>query len=385
MPVAGKRDMPAAGDVMTVLDGLISLYRQMGCMGTFITLLIIIIFLGASYANILVRRRYISLSEELAGYCAGDLKDLSSEMLQWITEEYREAVKSGLSGVNTLSIIQTGMEVCLKPCLLAERFLKKTNSLLITTGLFGTFIGLTYAVGNMGDIMSSTNADTLMQETGADVLALLISSFKGMAVAFVTSLLGTGFSILFMFTSSLFSAAAAKDLLITQLEEYLDVKVASEIIEQLRQAEINDADPVQKSAQDLDKAVSVFEQVVSGFSDCLKGLKSFNEDFSANIGQIRASSGYLCDSLDRTSQAICECGARIGKCAEMLEAITGEIQAGSRRLENMASVIADLRISLEDSRKDREIFLKTVDEIPDRLLNYHEAAVASVDRRQVNP
>lgn len=368
-----------------MLDGLISLYRQLGGVGSFIALLIMIIFIAASYANILVRRRYISLSEELAGYCAGDLKEFSSEMLQWITEEYREAAESGLSGINTLSIIQTGMEFCLKPCLLAERFLKKINSLLITTGLFGTFIGLTYAVGNMGDIMSSTNADTLMQETGADVLALLISSFKGMAVAFVTSLFGTGFSILFMITSSLFSAAAAKDFLITQLEEYLDVKVASEVMEQLRLSEKDNDNPLHQATQDLTEAVDVFEQVVSGFSDCLKGLKSFNEDFSANIGQIRASSGYLCDSLDRASQAICECGARIGKCVEMLEAITGEIQAGSRRLENMASVFAELRVSLDDSRKDREVFLKAVYEIPDRLLNYHEAAVASVDRRQVSP
>ncbi|SHI66069.1 hypothetical protein SAMN05444373_100632 [Thermoclostridium caenicola] len=370
---------------MTVLDGLISLYRQLGGVGTFITLLIMFIFIGASYANTLVRRRYISLSEELAGYCAGDLKEFSSDMLQWIAEEYREAAESGLSGINTLSIIQTGMEVCLKPCLLAERFLKRTNSLLITTGLFGTFIGLTYAVGNMGDIMSSTNADTLMQETGADVLALLISSFKGMAVAFVTSLLGTGFSILFMVTSSLFSAAAAKELLITQLEEYLDIKVASEVMEQLRQDDKDGEDLVQKTAQDLGEAIGVFEQLVSGFSDCLKGLKNFNEDFSANIGQFRASSGYLCDSLDRTSQAISECGARISRCAETLEGIIDEIQASNRRLENMTSVISDLRICLDDSRKDREMFLKAVYEIPDRLLNYHEAAVASVDRRQVNP
>ena len=198
------------GDVFTVLEGLIVLYRQLGGVGTFITLLIMVIFIGASYANVLVRRKYISLSEELAGYCAGDLKAFSSSMLRWIDEEYREAARSGLSGINTLSIIQTGMEIFLKPCILAERLLKKTNGLLITTGLFGTFIGLTYAVGNMGNIMSNTSTDTLMRETGADILVLLVSSFQGMAVAFVTSLFGTGFSILFMIISSLFSAAGQR-------------------------------------------------------------------------------------------------------------------------------------------------------------------------------
>ena len=251
------------GDVFTVLEGLIVLYRQLGGVGTFITLLIMVIFIGASYANVLVRRKYISLSEELAGYCAGDLKAFSSSMLRWIDEEYREAARSGLSGINTLSIIQTGMEIFLKPCILAERLLKKTNGLLITTGLFGTFIGLTYAVGNMGNIMSNTSTDTLMRETGADILVLLVSSFQGMAVAFVTSLFGTGFSILFMIISSLFSAAGAKDLLVAQLEEYLDVKAASEAMEELRLKGRKDEEQVQKTTRVLNDAIRTFEKVVS--------------------------------------------------------------------------------------------------------------------------
>jgi len=236
----------------------------------------------------------------------------------------------------------------------------------------------------MGDIMSSTNADTLMRETGADILALLISSFQGMAVAFVTSLFGTGFSILFMIMSSMFRAAGAKDLLITQLEEYLDVKVASEAMEDLRLKEKKDEDLARKTTQTLTEAIHIFEKVVSDFSNSLKGIKNFNEDLSANINQIQASSGFLCTSLDRTSETVYESGVRIDRCAMTLEAISDEIQSSNQRLENMASVISQLRLSLDDSRKDREVFLKTVHEIPDKLLNYHEAAVASVDRKQVN-
>ena len=372
------------GDVVTVLEGLIGLYGQLGGVGTFITLLIMVIFIGASYANILVRRRYTGLSEELDAYCAGELKTFSSGILRWIDEEYREAAASGLSGINTLSIIQTGMEIFLKPCMVAERLLKKTNGLLITTGLLGTFIGLTYAVGNMGDIMADTSADTLMRETGADILAPLVSSFRGMAVAFVTSLFGTGFSILFMVMSSLFSASGAKDMLVTQLEEYLDVKAASEVMEELRHKGKKDEEQARKTTQAMTEAIRIFEKVVSEFSDSLRGVKNFNEDLSANIEKIQASAGFLASSLDRTSETLLENGVRIGKCAGALEAVSAEIQSTGHRLENMASVISQLRLSLDDSRKDREIFLKTVHEIPDKLLNYHEAAVASVDRKQVN-
>ena len=355
------------GDVFTVLEGLIVLYRQLGGVGTFITLLIMVIFIGASYANVLVRRKYISLSEELAGYCAGDLKAFSSSMLRWIDEEYREAARSGLSGINTLSIIQTGMEIFLKPCILAERLLKKTNGLLITTGLFGTFIGLTYAVGNMGNIMSNTSTDTLMRETGADILVLLVSSFQGMAVAFVPSLFGTGFSILFMLISSLFSAAGAKDLLEAQLEEYLDVKAASEAMEELRLKGRKDEEQVQKTTRVLNDAIRTFEKVVSDFSESLRGVRNFNEDLSANIDRIQASAGFLASSLDRTSETLYENSVRIDKCAGTLESVSAEIQVGNHRLENMASVISQLRLSLDDSRKDREVFLKTVHDIPEKL------------------
>lgn len=368
-----------------MLNGLIELYRQIGGVGTVITLLIAVIFIAASYANILVRRRYLSLSEELAAHCAGDLKELSSEMLHWITEEYREAAKNGLEGINTPAIINTGIEVCLKRCMVAERLLKKTNGLLITTGLFGTFTGLTYAVGRMGEIMSTTSAETLMRDTGVEVLALLISSFQGMAVAFVTSLFGTGFSILFMIFTSVFSAAGAKELLVAQLEEYLDVRLAGEIMEELRAKENKDEELARETALQLTESVHTLENVVSDFSNSLKGMKNFNNDLAANIDRIRDGAGFLCNCLDRTSETIYESGIKIHKCAETLEAISSEIRASNQRLEGMASVISQLRTSLDDSRKDREIFLKTVNEIPDRLLNYHEAAVARVDRKQVNP
>lgn len=366
-----------------MLEGLLNLYRQLGGVGSFINLLIIVIFIAASYANILVRRKYLNLSEELTGYCSGELKSFSSEMLQWITDEYREAVRNGLSGINTLSIINTGIEVCLKTCVLAERLLKKTNGLLITTGLFGTFTGLTYAVGRMGQIMADTSAETLMSETGADVLAILVSSFQGMAVAFVTSLLGTGFSIIFMIMSSFFSAAGAKELLVTQLEEYLDIRIASEIMEERRLNEKKNEELFSKTAHSMAEAVSSFKDVAAGFSDSLAAMKDFNADLTANMDRIRDSAGFLGNCLDRTSETVYECGVRIHKCAEALEAITSEIRASNQRLECMSSLISQLRTSLEDTCKDRETFLRTVNEIPDRLLNYHEAAVARVDRKQV--
>ena len=374
------------GVVITVLDSLISLYGQLGGLGTAITLFILLLFIGAVYANTLVRRKYISLSEELAGFCAGAYASFDSEVLQWMTEEYREAAKNVSTAVNTPAIIDTGLQAYLKPCMLAERFLKKANSLMVTAGLFGTFVGLTYAVGNIGSIMAGTDADTLMRDTGVDTLSLLTISFKGMAVAFVTSLFGTGLSIFHIIILTLFSATGARNLLTSQLEEYLDVKVAAEINEsRLQDEKQTEQDKKAKTTDLLTESIQVFQKAAIDFSGSLKDLKDFNDVLSTNVERIKESALLLGNSLDKTSETVYESSVKIHNCTGALQVIANEISLGNRRLENMASVLPELKLLIDASNKDRDVFLKSIYEIPDRLLNYHEAAVASADRKQVKP
>ena len=379
-------DKPEYGVVIAVLDSLISLYGQLGGLGTGITLLILLLFAGAAYANTLVRRKYISLSEELAGFCAGAYTSFNSEILQWMTEEYKEAANNGTAAVNTPAIIETGLQAYLKPCMLAERFLKKANSLMVTAGLFGTFVGLTYAVGNIGNIMANTNADSLMRDTGADTMSLLITSFKGMAVAFVTSLFGTGLSILHMIILTLFSATGAKNLLTSQLEEYLDVKIAAEIneIRLLKEKQTED-DKNAKTTDLMVESIQIFQKATADFTESLNGLKDFNDIFSTNIDRVRDSAVFLGNALDKTSETVYESSVKIYNCTGIMQSITNEITLGNKRLENTTSVLSELKLLIGDSKKDRDLFLKSIYEIPDKLLNYHEAAVASVDVRQVKP
>ena len=135
----------------------------------------------------------------------------------------------------------------------------------------------------------------------------------------------------------------------------------------------------------MNDAIRTFEKVVSDFSESLRGVRNFNEDLSANIDRIQVAPGFSQVPWTGLPKPFTKNSVRIDKCAGTLESVSAEIQVGNHRLENMASVISQLRLSLDDSRKDREVFLKTVHDIPDKLLNYHEAAVASVDRKQVNP
>lgn len=357
-----------------MLESLAELYKQLGGLGTAITLVIILVFIGALYANVLIRRRYLSLSEELAGYCSGDLKELRSEVLLWITEEYKAAAQTGGLDINTASIIDTGLMAFLKLCKLGEAFIKRSNALLVTTGLFGTFVGLTYAVGNIGNILADTDAEAFMGESGADTLAVLVSSFQGMAVAFITSLFGTGFSILNMIITSFVSASEAKQLLLSQLEEFLDIRIASELRENVHKDE-------KKDAEVLASSMTAFEKVVSDYSASLKGLKSFNEELSANLLQVRESFTSLATSMDNASGSISGSSTIMHDCSESLITLTQEISYENKRLAQLAGVMSKLQESLLEDKRDREVFLKAVYEIPDRLLNYQEAAVARADRK----
>lgn len=357
-----------------MLESLATLYKQLGGLGTAITLAIILIFIGALYANVLIRRRYLSLSEELAGYCSGDLKELQSEMLQWITDEYKAAAQTGCTDVNTASIIDTGLTAFMKLCRLGEAFIKKSNSLLVTTGLFGTFVGLTYAVGNIGSILAGTDAEAFMGESGADTLSVLVASFQGMAVAFITSLFGTGFSILNMIITSFVSAAEAKQLLMSQLEEFLDIRIASELRENARKDE-------KKDVEVLTSSITAFEKVVSDFSASLKGLKSFNEDITSNLIHVKESFTSLVTSMDNASGAITGSSTTMHDCSESLITLTQEISYEHTRLAQLAGVLSKLEERLMKDKADREVFLKAVYEIPDRLLNYQEAAVARADKK----
>lgn len=362
-----------------MLESLASLYRQLGGLGTVITLAIIVIFTGALYANIWIRRRYLCLSEELAVYCAGESDAFHSELLQWVTDEYKAALQSGVAEVNTLSIIDTGCMAYLKLCNLGEGFLKKANALLITTGLFGTFIGLTYSVGNIGSILANTSAEVFMSESGADTLSILVSSFQGMAVAFVTSLFGTGFSIANMIVTSLVDSRHAKKLFLTQLEEYLDIKVACEAKE--KALEEQKQDPAKTGAEALTAAMSQFEKVICDFTTGLKDLKGFNRQLSGTLDQMQASFGLLCNSMDKTSESIYASGAHMVRCSDTLTSLTTEMAQATRHLEHFPPVLAQLQQRLSETIEDRESFLKAVHAIPDKLLNYQEAAAARADRK----
>lgn len=352
----------------------------MGLLGSVITSLIVVFFIGGFYINILIRRRYLSLSEELAAFCAGEINEFRSDMLTWITEEYKASLAVGVEAINTASIVEMGLEAYQKLCILGESYLKKINGLLITTGLFGTFLGLTSAIGNLGSIMANTSAEALMTEAGISTFQVLISSLQGMSVAFITSLFGTGFSILLSVIMTFIGSSHAKKLFVTQLEEFLDIKLVAEAMEAKVKLSFDRKDEISSLATTLTDSLNLFNKTIGDYTDGLQSLKSFNREFGLNLDHADKSISLLCQSLDKSSETVYQSGVTFFTCSEELKSLVQEIKNENRRVESISGVLSELAQKIEESTHDRKIFLKAISEIPDRLLNYNEAAFARIER-----
>ena len=363
-----------------MLNNLSELYQRMGVLCSAVTLLIVMLFVSGFYINVLLRRRYISLSEELAAFCAGELDELKSEMLIWVADEYKTSLECGLESINTNSIIDTAISAFLKLCITGENYLKKVNGLLITMGLFGTFLGLISAIGNIGSILSNSNANTLITDSGTNTFQMLFSSFQGMSVAFITSLMGTGFSILFSFIMTFINSSQSKKLFITQLEEYLDIKVTCELAEKKLEQSKTYTDEVNILTRALCDSISAFDKSIGGLNSELQSLKNFNMEFGGHLDNAGKTIAVLCNSIDKQSEVSSQCSILFSECTSELKTLVKEIKGENRRLEAMNGLFSELSKKLDESTQDRKIFLKAIYEIPDRLLNYNEAAVAPIER-----
>ena len=106
-----------------------------------------------------------------------------------------------------------------------ERFLNNAVSIFVTLGLFGTFLGLSLSVASLTKLISYSNTSewlSVLDSVGGG----LMSALSGMGVAFYTSLVGAGCSIVLTILRTVFSPQSGREKLQTRLELWLDHTVA---------------------------------------------------------------------------------------------------------------------------------------------------------------
>ena len=192
--------------------------------------------------------------------------------------------------------------------LFCERFLNNAVSLFVTMGLLGTFLGLSLSVSSLSQLLGST-AD--WQNALNNMGSGLLSALSGMGVAFYTSLVGVGCSIILTILRSIFNPEAIREELETELELWLDHRVAprlntdrpkedSQLVKQMigglnaAANAINVAlkgttDELQQSLTGFNATVDCFNQGVRDFSEFDYNLRGTVEKMDVAVRDLTAA------------------------------------------------------------------------------------------------
>ena len=217
------------------------------------------------------------------------------EFLRSARREFAAAYKSFGENTNTPGIIENVMGTKLGGLLFGERFLNNSVSIFVTLGLFGTFLGLSLAVASLTDLIGYSNTSewlSVLDSVGGG----LMSALSGMGVAFYTSLVGAGCSILLTILRTILNPQAEREKLETRLELWLDTEVAPDLaadtatdevslVKRMIAALTGTADTVQASIQTAGEALvrtaaqnrvamDQFDQTVGKFN---AGVHDFTE------------------------------------------------------------------------------------------------------------
>ena len=254
-----------------------------------------------------------------------------------LIEEYAAAYRKFGSDVNTPAIISDVMGRKLSGMLLCERYLSNAVSLFVTLGLFGTFLGLSLAVASLTELIGYSNTSewlSVLDSVGGG----LLSALSGMGVAFYTSLVGAGCSILLTVLRTILSPQAAREKFETRLELWLDNEVApslgtalakddaslvramidamgasaAEIRKSLSDAAASFASSTAAAAASFEKSIAVCDDKLEKFDAAVKTFSDGIHDFAEVDYNLRGSVERMDLCVRDLSGAMREINRRMG-------------------------------------------------------------------------
>ncbi len=261
----------------------------MPVVGLVVIAVILALFALSVFLLLITSARY----RHLASMVTGNV-DRENGFMRFLVSDFADAYKKYGQNVNTPAIISNGISTKLSGLLLCERFLNNAVSLFVTLGLFGTFLGLSLSVSSLTELISYSNTSewlSVLDSVGGG----LMSALSGMGVAFYTSLVGAGCSILLTVLRSVLSPQAQRELLEARLELWLDHTVApklptdaaqddSALVNKLVKAMETSAAEIEKSLKDttndLKRSILASRELLDGFDKTVDGFNSGVRDFS---------------------------------------------------------------------------------------------------------
>ncbi len=365
-----------------MLDTLKNVYLQVQGFGMVIIVTTLIVFIISFAFNLIIRKKYIIILEDLLDWRRRKERSFHSDILNKIIEDYINTAKDCLSEVNTQAIIEKNFSLRLRGMALGERFIKNTNSLLIALGLFGTFVGLTAAVAELAGIFTSIEFIELIESTGINELLMrLVASLEGMSVAFVTSLVGVGCSIINTIFLSVVNAEESKENLMVQVEEYLDNHLSlfvskdketeytmmnnilketfmefgdkiqaslKSTVESFGEKLTNVVMDVNVSSQALDTTVDKFDKSLTNFGSNMRDLNEFNLNMRNNIERMDVNFIKVTEALTKSSDIVVENYNSIESFSNNIREAADEMSTFNRQLvSDISQLIGDVSSTVQ--------------------------------------
>ena len=308
------KNLPLAGWIVIVV--ILSL---------FVLAVVLLFYLSARYRFLASKAKGDGRDEDGRGFRAA------------LLEEFAAAYKKYGPDVNTPAIIADVEGRKLSGLLLCERYLNNAVSLFVTLGLFGTFLGLSLAVVSLTELIGYSNTSewlSVLDSVGGG----LLSALSGMGVAFYTSLVGAGCSIVLTILRTILNPQSAREKLETRLELWLDNEVAptlasgmarsdaglvrqmieamnasaSEIRKSLADASAGYAESTAKAAASFEKTLAVCDAEVAKFNTAVATFREGVHDFSEVDYNLRGSVERMDLAVRDLAAALREVNRRMG-------------------------------------------------------------------------
>lgn len=254
-----------------------------------------------------------------------------SSFLCQAVERYANAYREYGEDTNTPAIVENVIASELKGSLLAERFLNNAVSLFVTLGLFGTFLGLSLSVASLTELISFSNTSDWLNVLDS-VGGGLMSALSGMGVAFYTSLVGAGCSIILTLLRAIFNPQAQRAVLENELELWLDEQVApglvtdrarteGEMLQGLIAAMNRATAAMEKSMEQAtesmtsaiaqgEQVVKQFDRTVGGFNQGIRDFAEFEYNLRGTVERMDVASRDLVTAMRRATRELEGSGSR---------------------------------------------------------------------------
>ena len=301
--------------------------QTMPAAGLVVIVVIALLFVLALAILIFVCTRYRGLASKAHGG-RGESQGFHARLL----EVYAAAYEKYGQDVNTPAIISDVFGERLGALLLCERFLNNAVSLFVTLGLFGTFLGLSLSVSSLTELIGLSNSSewlSVLDSVGGG----LMSALSGMGVAFYTSLVGAGCSIVLTILRTILNPQARREALETRLELWLDTEIAPGLA---TDAAVDDAGLIKRLIDALNASVSEIKLALLSAAQGYAGATKASSD--ALVKTLKQNE----ETMQRFNETVGVFNAGVHDFAEVDYNLRGSVERMDLAVRDLANAMREI-------------------------------------------